>query len=82
MAFTKSFPKKSETSVYPQWEEITLSKEEETKVINDMIEDSAESFEAGVKFTYDDAYNSPYRNGYAKNPHDEIRDYYSSFSSY
>ena len=29
MPFSKSFPKQSKTSAYPQWEEITLSDEEE-----------------------------------------------------
>lgn len=29
MAFSKSFPKQSKTSAYPQWEEITLTNEEE-----------------------------------------------------
>lgn len=29
MAYTKAFPKRSDTSVYPQWEEITLTAEEE-----------------------------------------------------
>ena len=32
MAFTKAFPKKSDKSVYPQWEEVTLTKEEEKVV--------------------------------------------------
>ncbi len=31
MAFTKSFPKRSDKSVYPQWEEVTLSPEEELR---------------------------------------------------
>ena len=30
MVFSKSFPKTSKTSTYPQWEEITLTDEEET----------------------------------------------------
>jgi len=29
MPFSKSFPKTSKTSTYPQWEEITLTDEEE-----------------------------------------------------
>jgi hypothetical protein len=29
MAFSKSFPKTSKTSSYPQWEEISLTEEEE-----------------------------------------------------
>ena len=29
MTFSKSFPRKSNKSVYPNWEEITLTKEEE-----------------------------------------------------
>ena len=29
MVFSKSFPKQSKTSTYPQWEEITLTNEEE-----------------------------------------------------
>lgn len=31
MAFTKAFPKRSDKSVYPQWEDVVLSAEEETK---------------------------------------------------
>ncbi|MAE42372.1 hypothetical protein CMO93_01260 [Candidatus Woesearchaeota archaeon] len=29
MPFSKSFPKQSKTSTYPQWEEVTLTDEEE-----------------------------------------------------
>jgi hypothetical protein len=32
MAFSKSFPKKSDKSVYPKWDEVTLTKEEEISV--------------------------------------------------
>ncbi|MBD3209242.1 hypothetical protein GF367_02380 [Candidatus Woesearchaeota archaeon] len=32
MAFYKSFPKRSDKSVYPQWEDITLTEEEERAV--------------------------------------------------
>ena len=32
MAFSKSFPKKSNKSVYPNWEEISLSNEEEKEI--------------------------------------------------
>ena len=32
MPFSKSFPKQSKTSAYPQWEEITLTEEEEKAV--------------------------------------------------
>ena len=32
MAFSKSFPKKSNKSVYPNWEEIILSNEEEKEI--------------------------------------------------
>ena len=32
MAFSKSFPKQSKTSSYPQWEEVTLTDEEEKQV--------------------------------------------------
>jgi hypothetical protein len=32
MAFTKSFPRTSEKSVYPKWEEVSLSDGEEKKV--------------------------------------------------
>ncbi|MDP6599900.1 MAG: hypothetical protein QF798_00490 [Candidatus Woesearchaeota archaeon] len=32
MSFSKSFPKTSKTSTYPQWEEITLTDEEEKAV--------------------------------------------------
>ena len=34
MPFSKSFPKQSKTSVYPQWEEVTLTHEEETNEEN------------------------------------------------
>ena len=32
MPFSKSFPKQSKTSTYPQWEEVTLTDEEEKEV--------------------------------------------------
>jgi hypothetical protein len=32
MAFTKPFPKRSDKSIYPQWEDVELSEEEEQKV--------------------------------------------------
>ena len=32
MPFSKSFPKQSKTSAYPQWEEISLTEEEEKEV--------------------------------------------------
>ena len=32
MVFTKSFPRKSDKSVYPQWEEVSLSEEEERAI--------------------------------------------------
>lgn len=32
MPFSKSFPKQSKTSPYPQWEEITLTEEEEKAI--------------------------------------------------
>ena len=32
MPFSKSFPKHSKTSTYPQWEEIALSAEEEKEI--------------------------------------------------
>ncbi|MCH8329446.1 MAG: hypothetical protein IIB81_03570 [Nanoarchaeota archaeon] len=32
MPFSKSFPKTSKTSTYPQWEEVTLTDEEEKEV--------------------------------------------------
>ena len=31
MAFYKSFPKRSDKSVYPQWEDVTLTPEEEKR---------------------------------------------------
>ena len=31
MAYTKAFPKRSDKSVYPQWEDVTLTAEEEAK---------------------------------------------------
>jgi len=51
MPFSKSFPKQSKTSTYPQWEEITLteteekeqeqkSREENIKLIKECIEDA------------------------------------------
>ena len=33
MTFTKSFPKKSNKSVYPNWEEIVLTEEEEKLIM-------------------------------------------------
>lgn len=32
MAFTKSFPKRSDKSVYPQWEDVELTEKEEKEV--------------------------------------------------
>ncbi len=32
MSFSKSFPSKSNKSVYPKWEEVSLSKDEEASV--------------------------------------------------
>lgn len=51
MTFSKSFPKKSKTSAYPEWEEVTLTdaeekaeenkaKEENIKLMKDCIEDA------------------------------------------
>jgi len=51
MSFSKSFPKQTKTSTYPQWEEITLTQEEEKeaehisrkeniKLFKDCIEDA------------------------------------------
>ena len=51
MPFSKSFPKQSKTSTYPQWEEITLtdeeekeqeqkSREENIKLLKECIEDA------------------------------------------
>ena len=31
MAFTKAFPKRSDKSIYPQWEDVSLTPEEEQK---------------------------------------------------
>lgn len=31
MAFSKAFPKRSDKSVYPQWEDVTLTPEEERR---------------------------------------------------
>jgi len=35
MGFSKRFPKQVEGSVYPKWEEVTLSDDEESKVESD-----------------------------------------------
>jgi hypothetical protein len=32
MAFTKAFPKRSDKSAYPRWEDLTLSDEEEKRI--------------------------------------------------
>ena len=35
MPFSKSFPRKSDKSVYPNWEEVYLTAEEETNVVEE-----------------------------------------------
>ena len=44
MPFSKSFPKQSKTSPYPQWEEITLTEEEEKQVEQKSKEENIKLF--------------------------------------
>ena len=44
MPFSKSFPKTSKTSTYPQWEEITLTAEEEKQVEQKSREENMKLF--------------------------------------
>jgi hypothetical protein len=32
MTFTKAFPKRTETSIYPEWQDVRLTAQEETKL--------------------------------------------------
>ena len=44
MPFSKSFPKTSKTSTYPQWEEISLTEEEEKAVEQESREENIRLF--------------------------------------
>ena len=44
MLFSKSFPKTSKTSTYPQWEEISLTEEEEKAVEQESREENISLF--------------------------------------
>ena len=44
MPFSKSFPKRSKTSTYPQWEEITLTDDEEKVVEQKSKEENIKLF--------------------------------------
>jgi len=69
MPFSKSFPKQSKTSTYPQWEEITLTNEEEKgielksreenlKIFKECIEDAKSTLiEKGLNESNSDIIN-------------------------
>jgi|TARA_B100001971_G_C18265332_1_gene591620 DNA helicase TIP49 (TBP-interacting protein) len=44
MPFSKSFPKQSKTSTYPQWEEVFLTEEEEKQVSQKLKEENIKLF--------------------------------------
>ena len=49
MPFSKSFPKQSKTSNYPQWEEITLTEEEEREVEQKAKEENIRLFKECIE---------------------------------
>ena len=49
MPFSKSFPKPSKTSTYPQWEEITLTDEEENAVERKSKEENIKIFKQCIE---------------------------------
>ena len=49
MPFSKSFPKPSKTSAYPQWEEITLTEEEEKEVEQQSRKENISLFEECIE---------------------------------
>ena len=49
MPFSKSFPKQSKTSAYPQWEEISLTEEEEKSVEKKSKEENIRLFEECIE---------------------------------
>ena len=49
MPFSKSFPKHSKTSTYPQWEEITLTEEEEKEVEQKSKEENIKLFKECIE---------------------------------
>ena len=49
MPFSKSFPKQSKTSNYPQWEEITLTEEEEKEVEQKSKEENIRLFKECIE---------------------------------
>jgi len=49
MPFSKSFPKTSKTSTYPQWEEITLTEEEERLVEQKSTEENIKLFKQCIE---------------------------------
>ncbi len=49
MAFSKSFPKTSKTSTYPQWEEISLTDEEEKAVEQKAEEENIKLFKECIE---------------------------------
>ena len=49
MPFSKSFPKTSKTSTYPQWEEITLTDEEEKQVEQKSKEENINLFKECIE---------------------------------
>ena len=49
MPFSKSFPKQSKTSAYPQWEEISLTEEEEKAVEQESREENIKLFKECIE---------------------------------
>lgn len=49
MPFSKSFPKTSKTSTYPQWEEISLTEEEEKAVEQESREENIKLFKECIE---------------------------------
>jgi len=49
MPFSKSFPKTSKTSAYPQWEEISLTEEEEKVVEHKSREENIKLFKECIE---------------------------------
>ena len=49
MTFSKSFPKQSKTSAYPQWEEISLTEEEERAVEQESRKENVSLFKECIE---------------------------------
>ncbi len=48
MAFYKSFPKRTEKTVYPRWEEVTLSAEEEKAIEEKAAKENVELMKQSI----------------------------------